>query len=336
MVRLKDIAERAGVSAMTVSKVMRDAPDISANTKARIRLLAQEMGYLPNSLAQELRNRRSRLFGLVIPSVAHPYLSRAAMAIEERASDLGYDVLLAQSMNSPEREEICLRKLLSRRVDGLFISPVYRLDPSAPIYAEILRRGTPTVLLGHRAAFCSQFTAIETDDILGSYDLTQHLLGLGHRRIAFFAGPAGTPWAQERYEGYRRALREADIEVDDRLVFAAGMTPEDGEKAVLQMLDESTGATAVQAVNDLVAIGAMSVLQRQGLRIPQDISVTGFGNAPLSEHWNTPLTTVRQPKRRLGLAALDAMQKLLLGQRPGVQRLPTSLLVRASSGPPPG
>lgn len=335
MTRLKDIAQRAGLAVMTISKALRDKPDVSAATKARVKLLAQQMGYVPDSTAQGLRTRTTRLFGLVISSMTNPIYSRVVLAIEERASELGYGILLAHTLNMPEREEACLRRLLGRRVDGLFISPVYRLAAEAPIYQELAARRIPTVLLGHAAPFCNQFVNVETDDLLASYAVTQHLLKLGHRRIAFFAGPLATPWNQERFEGYRRALREAGLDVDDRLVFQAGRTIEDGAKAALQMINESSGATAVQAINDVVAVGCAETLLSHGLKIPEDISVTGFGNILLGEHSRVPLTTTRQPKFRLGSAAVDAMQALLRGQRPESRRLPAELVVRASTGTAP-
>jgi LacI family transcriptional regulator len=335
MIRLKDIAERAGVSIMTVSKVLRDEPDISAQTKARIRVLAQQMGYVPDSVAQGLRTRTSKLFGVVISSSTNPIFFRTMMAIDERAHELGYDLLVGHTLNMPEREERVIRRFLSRRVDGIFISPVYRMGTQAPVFADLARRRVPTVLLGHRAPFCDQFVNVETEDILASYQVTQHLLRLGHRRIAFLAGRPASPWAQERLEGYRRALREAELELDDRLIFNAGSTIEEGETAALQMLNEAPQATAIQAVNDLVAIGAANVLLQQGLKIPEQVSVTGFGNVLLSQYFRVPLTTVRQPKQRLGHAAMDAMTKLLRGERAESRRLPAELLVRASTGPVP-
>ena len=334
MVRLKDIAAQAGVSTMTVSKVMRDAPDISAATKLRVRALAEQMGYTPDSVAQGLRNKTTKLFGLVISAVTNPVFARVVMAIEEQAFQLGYDVILAQSLNQPEREQAVIRRLLSRRVDGLFVTPVYRLDQTAAIYDELAKRGTPTVLLGHRADFCSTFVNVETDDIAASFAATQHLLGLGHKRIAYLAGPNAAPSSLERLEGYRRALREAGIEVDDKLIFHAGSTIEEGEKAALQLLNESPGATAIQAVNDLVAIGAANILLGQGLKIPDDLSLVGFGNVLVSEHFRVPLTTIRQPKLRLGAAAMDSMLKLMGGTRPPTKRLTGDLVIRQSSAPP--
>jgi LacI family transcriptional regulator len=320
---------------MTVSKALRDEPDVSEETKARLKLLAQQMGYVPDSTAQGLRTRTTRLFGLLIPSLANPIFSRIILAVQERAFELGYDVLLAYTMNLPEREEACIRRMLSRRADGLFISPVYRIGDQAPIYQELLARKVPTVLLGHTAPFCQHFSNVESDDLLGGYALTRHLLKLGHKRIAFLTGPAGTPWTQERFEGYRRALRESGMDVDDKLVFQAGRTMEEGAKAALQLIAEGCDATAIQAINDLVAAGCAEVLLKQKLKIPEDISITGFGNTMLSEYFLVPLTTVSQPKYRLGLAAVEAMVRLLKGERAESKRLPTELITRASSGTAP-
>lgn len=333
-VRLKDIAQRAGVSVMTVSKALREEPDVSAATRLRIRQLAQQMGYVPDSTAQGLRSRTTKLFGLVISSITNPIFARMCYSIEERAHGLGYDLLLAHTQNLPEREEACIRRLLARRVDGLFILPVYRLEPQARIYQELLARQTPTILLGPPAPFCRPFLSVEIEEMIASYSATQHLLKLGHKRIAYFTGPPVAPWAQERFEGYRRALREAGLDVDDRLVFHAGSTIEDGTKAALQMLNESCDATAVQAVNDLVAIGCAETLFAQGFHIPNDISLVGFGNILSAEYFRVPLTTVRQPKFRLGVAAVDAMMQLLRGQRPEIKRLAAELIERKSSGPP--
>jgi DNA-binding LacI/PurR family transcriptional regulator len=212
---------------------------------------------------------------------------------------------------------------------------VYRIAHEARIYQELAARRVPTVLLGHTAPFCHQFVNVESDDLLGGYAAAQHLIKLGHRRIAFLSGPSGTPWNQERFEGYRRALREAGMEVDDKLVFQAGRTIEDGSKAAMQMINESCDATAVQTVSDMVAVGCAEVILSQGLRIPDDISIVGFGNVLIAHYYRVPLTTVRQPKFRLGSAAMDTMLQLMRGQKPEPKRLSADLIVRASSGIPP-
>jgi DNA-binding LacI/PurR family transcriptional regulator len=334
MVRLKDIARHAGVAVMTVSKALRDASDVSAATKARIKALALQMGYVPNSFAQGLRSQTSRIFGLVIPTVTNPIFSRIVFAIENRARELGYDILLVHTHNMPDHEELGIRRLLSRRVDGLFISPVYRYEAEAKVYQELLKRRTPVVLLGPPAPFCKNFVSVEIEELVASYNVAQHLLKFGHKRIAYFTGPSVAPWAHERFEGYRRALREAGLEVDDKLVFQAGSTIEDGTRAALQMLNEKCNATAVQAVTDLVAVGCAETLLAQKLKIPGDVSVAGFGNILTAEYFRVPLTTVRQPKFRLGIAAVDAMMTLLRGQTMQPRRLTAELIERKSTAAP--
>lgn len=320
---------------MTVSKALRDGADVSEATRARLRQLAQEMGYLPDSTAQGLRNRKSRIFGLIIPSLANPIYVRMLLALEERSYELGYDLLLGYTLHKQEREESCIRRFLSRRVDGLFISPVYRLESESRVYQELLARKTPTVLLGHPAPFCAQFPYVETDDAAAGLALTQHLLQLGHRRIAFLAGPPATPWTRERFEGYRRALRQGGLDVDEKLIFQAGETLEDGARAARQMIHEGADATAVQAVNDLVAAGCAEVFINQNVRIPEEMSVVGFGNSVLGEHFRVPLTSVDQPKHRLGSMAVELMLQLLRGQRAEGKRLPAPIILRSSSGTAP-
>jgi LacI family transcriptional regulator len=334
MVRLKDIALATGVSVMTVSKALRDAPDVSDQTRAKIKKLALDLGYVPDFSAQGLRTKTTRLFGLVIPTTTNSIYARIVFALEERAHELGYDLLLAHTYNNPEREDQCLRRLLSRRVDGLFITPVYRFEAEARIYQEIVARSIPTVLLGSPAPFCKNFVSIEIEELVASYNLTQHLLGLGHKKIAYLTGPPAAPWAHERFEGYRRALREAGLEVDDKLVFQSGSTLEDGAKAALQMLNENCHPTAIQAVSDIVAIGCAETLMQQGIKIPNDVSIAGFGNIMAAEFYRVPMTTISQPKFRLGVAAMEAMMKLIHGELVHTKRLAAELVVRKSTVAP--
>jgi LacI family repressor for deo operon, udp, cdd, tsx, nupC, and nupG len=335
MVRLKEVAAAAGVSMMTVSKALRNAPDVANATRDRIQSLAQRMGYVPDAVARGLRNRKSRLLGLVIPATTDPIFSRVMLAVEERAHQAGYDLLLAHSLGTVEREAVAIRRLIARRVEGLLISPVYRLAQRAPVYDEIRRRRIPTIILGHRAAFCHDFPNVETDDRTSSRAITEHLISLGHRRIAFFAGPLAAPWAQERVEGYRRALRESGLEVNDQLIFNAGSTLDEGAAAAMLYSQEKPGATAIQCANDLVAVGAANALLNQGLRIPHDVSVAGFGNLLVAEFFRVPLTTVRQPKLRLGSLAIASMLELLRGEPITSHRLSAQLALRASTGPAP-
>jgi len=190
MVRLKDIALRAGVSVMTVSKAVNDAKDIAPATKVRIRALAEQMGYVPNHLARSLRCRTTRLLGLIIPTLANPIYARMVMAIEQRCADTCFDLLVAQSLNLPEREEQLIRRMRARRVDGLFIAPAPRLPGPAPIFDEIHAVGLPTVILGQRPPHAGTLPAAEVEEITASQNLTKLMIGLGHRRIAY--SPART------------------------------------------------------------------------------------------------------------------------------------------------
>lgn len=334
MVRLIDIADRVGVSVMTVSKALRDQPDVSAKTRERIKAAAKEMGYTPDPSAVSIRTGVTKLFGLVIPTTTNPVFARMVFAIEERARELGYDLLLCHTQNKVELEEACVRRLLSRRVDGIFLTPVYRMANEARIYKELLASKTPVVLLGSPAAFCSQFVSVQPEEVTASYSATKHLLELGHKRIAYFTGPLPAIWAQERYEGFRRAHSEAGLDVDDNLVFHAGSTIEDGAKAALEFANEKCDATAIQTCNDLVAIGCAETLIKQGIRIPQDLSLVGYGNILVSEHFRIPLTTIRQPKLRMGLVAVEMMSQLLKGNSVENRRLPAELVIRDSSAAP--
>lgn len=332
MVRLQEIARLANRSVMTVSRALRDQPDVSPATKARIKAIAQELGYVPDSSAKLLRTRSSKLFGLVIPTLTNPIFSRVALAIQERAYALNYDVLLACTWNDPEREDVVIRRLLARRAEGLFIAPVYRITNEVRIYKELHARGIPTVLLGHPVPFCNDFPSVECDDLRAGYSVTEHLLNLGHTRIAFLCGPPGTPWTAERLEGYRRALRERDLDLDDKLVFQAGRTLEQGKQTAEQIVSEHPDATAIQAINDLVAVGCAEAMLAKGIQVPSDLSIAGFGNTMISEHCRVPLTTAGQPKRRLGAAAMDSMLQLLGGTRPDPKRISADLVLRASTG----
>jgi DNA-binding LacI/PurR family transcriptional regulator len=334
MVRLVDIARQAGVSAMTVSRVLRDSPEISAVTKARIRAIADRLGYLPDISARGLRTRTTRLLGALVPSLSDPSQARLVQALEDRVHNLGYDLLLGQSANQPDREDLSLRRFIARRVDGVFLTPVYRPVPRTHTYDELRHRGVRVVLLGPMAVGTESFAQVECLDEAATHQATTYLLSLGHQRIAFLSGPVHSPTAQARVRGYRRALSNAGIDPDDRLVFHAGSTADDGARAASQLLDENPGATALQAVNDSVALGAAQFLLGQGLTIPGDIAVVGFGDIPAAEFFRVPLTTLRPPHQNLAAAAVEVMLKLVKGEAAAARRFPVELVLRASTGPP--
>ncbi len=319
---------------MTVSKVMRDAPDISKATKARVRALADEMGYVPNTAARGLRSRSSKLLGLLIPTTTNPIYARMILAIESRAQELGYDLLIGHTLNDPGREEYHIRRFIARRIDGLLINPVYRLQEEAPIYRELKRHSIPTVLLSHPDSFCEDFPYVAVDDFSAGHKSASHLIELGHTKIGFIAGPTLSPGARERAEGFRKAMNEHRLPIDDRWMFQAGNTVEEGRNVGLEISGEQPECTAFQAANDLAAIGAAGVLIDQGMKIPGDFSIIGHGNVLTAEHFRVPLTTIRQPKFRLGIAAIEMMMRMLEGESPESRRLPAELFVRKSTAAP--
>ena len=264
------------------------------------------------------------------------------LAIEERAHELGYDLLVAHTLNSEAREAACIQRLLSRpRGRSVHLPRSIASGPTAPNSTTPFEQPAPclgVIILGHASPFCRQFVTVETDDLIASYGATQHLLHLGHKRIAYFAGPQAAPWAQGAIRGLPpRAPRIRDRGFDDRLVFQSGNTIEDGAKAALQFINEAPAATAIQAVTDLIAIGCANTLLNQGVRIPARTSPScGFGNLLTSGDASASLSsTVRQPKFRLGIAAMEVMVKMLRGERPETRRLKAEVVARQSTAPPP-
>jgi DNA-binding LacI/PurR family transcriptional regulator len=335
MIRLKDIAERAGVTATTVSKVLRDAPDISAETKARIRQIAESLGYVPDSGAQSLRSKKTHMLGVLISAVTDPFSSRVLLGLEEKASEFKFDLLLAQTFNDPQKELAAIERFMSRRVDGFIISPVHRFAERVPVYEELLRLEIPTVIIGPVPNWASRFVSVETDNLEASEKITKHLISLGHKKIAFLAGPSFSPAYKARLDGYRKALRDSGIQCNDSLVVLAGTTIEEGYQAMTSAYAELKDVTAIAAVNDSVAVGAVQFLIKNKFRVPQDVSVVGFGNYLISEYGQVRLTTVRQPKYRLGLAAIDMINQLLSKKQVSPLVLSSELLIRESTAPPP-
>ncbi len=273
------------------------------------------MGYVPDSSAQGLRTKTTKLLRPRHPGHDQSRFTRASFSpLRNAPTNLATTCSSRTRYNQPEREDACLRRLLSRRVDGLFITPVYRFEAEARIYQEIVARNIPTVLLGSPAPFCKNFPGIEIEELVASYNVTKHLLGLGHKKIAYLTGPPAAPWAHERFEGYRRALREAGLEVDDKLVFQPAAPWKTAPRPRCRCSMKAVHPTAIQAVSDLVAIGCAETLLQQGIKIPDDISLAGFGNILAAEFYRVPLTTVSQPKYRLGIAAVETMMNLIRGE----------------------
>ncbi len=335
MIRLKDVAKRVGVSQMTVSRVLRGAPDISPATQARVHAAARALGYVPDLMARGLRTRRTELVGCVLPRLHDPFWGPAAAAIEAAARARRRDLLLLCSEGDEEIEETALARLLGRRVEGVLLAPVQRPRAAGGIYRHLVEQRAKLVLLGPKPPFLAGFPSVRFADREAVAVGLRHLLELGHRRVAFLAGPTLSPVARERLEGYRETLRRAGIEADDRLVIRAGTSLADGENATRQLLAEERDFTALAAVNDAVAAGALRALTAAGRAVPEQVSLMGLGNHPGAEWAGVPLTTVDPAPAELAHTAARTLFTILDGGRAGDQLLPPRLLRRASTAPPP-
>ena len=337
MSTLREIAASLNLSTMAVSKALRDAPDISVGTKARVQAEARRRHYIPNRAAQNLRLRRSGLVGVVVPQINDPAYPQLVWGIERQAESMGLQILLGHSLDRAEQEMREVQKLISRQVEALLIVPAIRWQHRLATLELIRSSQIPTVLLDAYPAGAERFARVSwtvCDDQRGGQLATEHLLDLGHREILFLAGPNGSSSSAGRFSGYQRALGAAEIAYSDSRVYLAGRDIESGRHAMAQALSEKAVFSAIVAHNDLVAIGAIETLLGQGFRIPEDVSVIGFGDGLLAANFRVPLTTIRVPQVEMGEAALRLAFDLVKEKSVAPRVLPVEIIVRGSTGKP--
>ncbi len=328
------MAASLNLSVMAVSKALRDAPDISVSTKARVQAEARRRHYIPNRAAQNLRLRRSGLLGVVVPQINHTYYSHLVWGMERQAEAVGLQILLGASLDRAENEMREVQKLISRQVEALLLVPAVRWQHRLATLELLRASAVPTVLLDAYPAGAENFPNVSwvvCDDQHGGQLATEHLLELGHREILFLAGPNGSSSSAGRFSGYQRALSAGAIPYSDSRVFLADKDIDSGRKAMSQALSEKVSFTAVVAFNDSVAIGAATTLFQQGFRIPEEVSIVGFGDGLLAENFRVPLTTVRVPQIEMGEAAVRLALELEKGARTQPRQLPVEITVRAST-----
>jgi LacI family transcriptional regulator len=333
MSTLKEMAASLNLSVMAVSKALRDAPDISVGTKARVQAEARRRNYVPNRAAQNLRLRRSGLVGVVVPQINDAYYSNLVSGMERQAETAGLQVLLGTSLDRAENEMREVQKLIGRQVEALLLVPAVRWQHRLATLEMVRVSGIPTVLLDAYPAGAENFaqvTWVVCDDRRGGQLATEHLLERGHREILFLAGPNGSSSSAGRFSGYQRALAEAAIPYSDTRVFLADKDIESGGSAMAQALSEKASFTAIVAHNDSVAIGAADLLLRQGFRIPEDISIVGFGDGVLAAYFRVPLTTIRVDQMQMGETAVRLALDLQKGPVPPRQ-MPVEIVVRSST-----
>ncbi len=335
MSTLKEMAASLNLSVMAVSKALRDAPDISAGTKARVQAEARRRNYIPNRAAQNLRLRRSGLIGIVVPQINHTYYSHLIWGAERQAEAIDLQVLLSSSLDRAENEIREVQKLISRQVEALLLVPAVRWQHRLATLELVRARGIPTVLLDAYPAGAENFPNVSwvvCDDQRGGQIATEHLLELGHKEILFLAGPNGSSSSAGRFSGYQRALAAAGVPYSDERVFLAAKDIESGLKAMSQALSEKATFTAVVAYNDSVAIGAAEALQQQGFRVPEDVSIVGFGDGVLATYYRVPLTTVHVQQTEMGETAVRlALELQKKGKAVTPRTLPVEIIVREST-----
>ena len=331
-VSIKDIARLARVSHPTVSRALQNSPLVHPKTAERIRRIAEEAGYRASAVARGLVTRKTRTIGLVVTTVADPFAGEVVCGIEETANAHGYSVFLADSNTDPERERRVVQEFAERRVDGILVQS----SRVGALYFTLLREvKVPIVLVNDQ--YPGEFVhSVTIANEQGMRMVVEHLIGLGHRRIAYMGDRNGYQSDTERLAGYRAALEAAKIPMPLELIVHGNGKPDGAMQPMQALLALKEPPTAVCCYNDMSALGAMRVIRARGLRIPEDISVTGFDDLFFAAYTNPPLTTVHQPMRRMGKLAMESLIKLMAGEKSVAQiRIDAELVKRESTARPP-
>lgn len=333
-VTIRDLARRAGLSVSTVSMALNNHTRVKEETRQRVRLLADEMNFVPNVSARALSRSRTNLIGVIIESVMKSFFPELLQGIEDVLFETDFNPIICYTRGDPEKERIYFTRLMDKQVDGIIYLPPL---PGAGI-SEQLRQvqsaGIPMLSIIRRQTEV-EVPYVVVDNQQGGYLATRHLLELGHRRIGHLAAPSWLPISQDRLEGYRQALGEWGLEFQPDWVEESGdFTWEDGMRSMRRLLFRAENLTAVFVASDLVAIGASYAARNLGLRIPSDISLVGFDGLEVGEYAEVPLTTVAQPRYEIGVNAAEMLLALIEGQPIESKNLMNSLLVRASTCPP--
>jgi DNA-binding LacI/PurR family transcriptional regulator len=303
---------------------------VNPATRERIHKIAAEQGYTVSAVARSLVTRRTNTIGVVVTSIADPFVGEVVNGIEECAILRGYSVILATCHALPERELRAVRGLRERRVDGILVTASRVGALYLPLLAEM---NVPIVLINNQHPGEFGFN-VTIDNQHGARQAVAHLAGLGHRRIAYIGDRCGFQSDAERFAGYRQALDSAGIPFDPLLVAYGDGGPESGETAMTQLLAMHELPTAVFCYNDMEAFGALRAVRAHGLHVPADISLVGFDDLYLSSYIDPPLTTVHQPKHEMGRTAAETLLELLAGGKPASVVHPCALIVRDSTAPP--
>lgn len=328
-VTISDVAREAGVSLMTVSRVINDKDEISSTTRRHVLDVIERLGYRPSGIARGLATQRTNTLGLVVPDIANPFFADVARGAEDKAYTEGYNVFMYNTGESPRREMAALESMEEQRVDGLVLcsSRLTSLELQATLDPH------PAVVLVNCRLEGHQVGAIMLADQEGGLAATRHLLQTGHRAIGFLAGPLTSFSSRQRTLGYRTALETAGLRYDPAWVRPCSYQVESGRVTACELLSDHPELTAVFCYNDLVAVGALQACAELGRRVPDDLAIVGFDDIPMAALVTPTLTTCRVPRYTLGERAMQMLLERIAGCDETCDEvvLQAELVIRASA-----
>jgi LacI family transcriptional regulator len=330
---IHDIARKLNITASTVSRALKDHPRISTETKKAVLKAAQKLNYQPNNIAAALRNGKSNIIGIIVPTADRTFFSSVVRGIEEIANKSKYNVMICQTYDSYEKEVATVEALLNARVDGIIASHGKETE-NFDHFKKVKEKGIPLILFD-RSNDELEVSHVVIDDFLGSYKATEHLIQQGCKRIAHFTNTRKISIFRERLRGYREALLDNGLPYDETLVVASNLQLEDGRNSMLQLLKLKDLPDAVFSASAYGAMGAMQVLKEKGYKIPAQIALVAFSNEPFTSFTEPGLTTVDQHSMRMGNAAAEIFLEEVASQNkkfiPQKIVLKPELIIRQSS-----
>lgn len=333
---IREVAEQAGVSLGTVSNVLNRPEMVSEATRLRVQAVIEQLGFVRNGSAHQLRAGRSNHLGLVVLDVTNPFFTEVARGVEDAANEAGYVVILCNSDSSPTKEGRYLRVLEEQRTAGILITPVQ----NDIAYLQHLRQREIAIVLLDRPSRARDLCSVAIDDALGGELATRHLLELGHRRITFVSGPLSIRQYAERRRGAHRAIKMVGLDPNEVMneILIAAQNARSGEHCVETLLARAFQPSAIFCANDLLALGVMRGLGQRGIKIPDDIALVGYDDVEFASMLSPALTSIRQPKYQLGRAAAELLLHEINAtekhQHTQIMYQP-ELIVRASTQTPP-
>ncbi|CAM2910476.1 LacI family DNA-binding transcriptional regulator [Hathewaya histolytica] len=313
-VTITEIAKEAKVSIATVSRVLNNkSKGVSIETRNRILKIIEEKGYHPNAIARGLVTKKTKVIGLILPSITNPFFPEIERGIEDMATTLGYNIILCNTDYDKEREKKYLKLLIERQVDGI----IYALSVERKNYESIDtldKRGIPFVVFD-KYVKNKDVPYIYTENEEAIYNMVKYVTEKGHKNIAYISGPLDYITARDRLRGYKKGLKCANIEEDSSLIKYGPYSIEGGEIGVESLLKENKNFTAIVCANDLIAIGALKALRKHKINVPEDVSITGFDNIDITEVTCPRITTVNQPKYEIGRMAVKMLIDLINGEK---------------------